>query len=378
MKLAVYMASYYLAHAVYQSYMSLFYQSRGLSPSQIGAIFAGVAFLSVGAQLLWGTVGDRSQSVPRVLRLLLLCSAGLLLCCLAAHTFPALFLLSLAFGFFYMPVQPLSDAVALSKLNREKKPFGPIRLMGAIAFSLSALVSGFLIDAQGRENRIVLIAAGLMLLAAGCSLLLAREPGRGAKRWAGELLRDRSLMALLGFTLPMQATMGYFYSCFPTHFLSLPGANSAMLGWAHFLASVAEIPFLLFCDRLYRRFGAPRMLAAAAVALCLRWGILGLFQDVCLALFSQALHGMGYIVVTVSMAKYISQHVPEDLRNSGQTLLCLFSFGVARVLGNLLGGLAAGWLGMQKGFLLCSGICLLSLLLYPRKADALQNPRDMV
>ena len=46
MRVKAYMAAYYLAHAVYQSYMSLFYRGRGLDAAQIGAVYALVAAAS--------------------------------------------------------------------------------------------------------------------------------------------------------------------------------------------------------------------------------------------------------------------------------------------------------------------------------------------
>ena len=37
MRVKAYMAAYYLAQAVYQSYMSLFYRARGLDAAGLGA-----------------------------------------------------------------------------------------------------------------------------------------------------------------------------------------------------------------------------------------------------------------------------------------------------------------------------------------------------
>ena len=58
------------------------------------------------------------------------------------------------------------------------------------------------------------------------------------------------------------------------------------------------------------------------------------------------------------MAKYVSRSVPEELQASGQMLLAVVRFGVARAFGNLAGGLLAGWLGRQNVFLACAGLCV--------------------
>ena len=54
MRVKAYMAAYYLAQAVYQSYMSLFYRARGLNAAGLGALYALVAAASIPGQLLFG------------------------------------------------------------------------------------------------------------------------------------------------------------------------------------------------------------------------------------------------------------------------------------------------------------------------------------
>ena len=151
MRVKAYMAAYYLAQAVYQSYMSLFYRARGMDAARLGVLYALAAAASIPGQLLFGAAADRARVPGRVLRALLLSSAALLLLQAFARDAFALFALAALFGFAYTPVQPIGDALALERLAREGKPFGPARLMGALAFAVSALVFGFLLDASGRE-----------------------------------------------------------------------------------------------------------------------------------------------------------------------------------------------------------------------------------
>ena len=170
---------------------------------------------------------------------------------------------------------------------------------------------------------------------------------------------------------PVQLTMGYFYTFFSPHFMTLSGANSALLGVGYFIAAVSEVPFLLNADRWFDRFGAGTLLCASAASLALRWVLVGLAGNVWCALATQMLHGGGFIVMTVCMAKYISRTVPEELQASGQMLLSIVTFGIARVAGNLGGGLLAGWLGRGRVFFICSAICLLTLLVGGRSVSRL-------
>ena len=79
------------------------------------------------------------------------------------------------------------------------------------------------------------------------------------------------------------------------------------------------------------------------------------------ALLSQLLHGGGFIVMTVSMAYWIAENAPPELRASGQGLLNMVSFGAARIAGNLAGGLLAQRAGWGNAFLAGAALCLVAL-----------------
>ncbi len=380
MRVKAYMAAYYLAQAVYQSYMSLFYRARGLDAAGLGALYALAAAASIPGQLLFGAAADRARVPGHVLRALLLVSAALLLLQALARDAFALFAISMLFGFAYTPVQPIGDALALARLEREGKPFGPARLMGALAFAASAFAFGFLLDASGREGLVALTAAALMLVALLCSFLLGGEKCPRGEVRPLRLLRDRKLLRLLLFVLPAQATMGYFYAFFPTRFLRLPGSTGALLGWANLVSALAEIPFLLVGDRLFARWGAAGTVAVATLALGARWLLTGLGGSVCALLAAQLLHGLGYIAISLGMALYIRREVGEGAQASGQALLNVFCYGLARILGNALGGAAAGAFGEAGGFVACALLCFLSLAaFFPVWKDAFCNSRrDML
>ncbi len=89
---------------------------------------------------------------------------------------------------------------------------------------------------------------------------------------------------------------------------------------------------------------------------------------------------MVYIAISLSMALYIRREVAPDAQASGQALLNVFCYGLARVLGNALGGVAARAFGEAGGFLACALLCFLSLAaFFPVWKDAFCNSRrDMV
>ncbi|MBQ6374968.1 MAG: MFS transporter [Clostridia bacterium] len=374
-RLAAFMIAYYATNCMYQSFLSLYYTAVAFSSAQIGIINACVALVSIAAQPVWGIAADRARDRAGLVALLAVLAAASMFAFRWSARFVPLMLLACVFAGFYTSIQPMGDAIILKALNDAGKPFGPIRMAGGLSFAVCGVLFGMLLNAPGRDRQIPLYIAGLCLIVAASTTALPRtsggQSGGGRSMRFSALLEQRELVRLLCFMAPVQLTMGYFYTFFSPHFMTLSGANSALLGVGYFIAAVSEVPFLLNADRWFDRFGAGTLLCASAASLALRWVLVGLAGNVWCALATQMLHGGGFIVMTVCMAKYISRTVPEELQASGQMLLSIVTFGIARVAGNLGGGLLAGWLGRGRVFFICSAICLLTLLVGGRSVSRL-------
>ena len=92
-----------------------------------------------------------------------------------------------------------------------------------------------------------------------------------------------------------------------------------------------------------------------------RWLLLALLPIPGWAVATQLLQGGGFIVMMFAMAKYIALNVPEKLRSSGQTLLGMISYGIARVIGALAGGLLSRLWGLQALFGASAALAALAL-----------------
>ena len=365
---ALFLIAYYVTNSVYQGFLSLYYNSLGFTSAQMGAIFAAVALVSVFTQPFWGTCGDRMKSRNTLLRILAAASLLSMLAFTLTSQYLPLLLLACLFSCFYTSIQPLGDSIILENLQKGNHPFGPIRLAAGLCFATSSMAFGQVLNAPGRERWSVYIIAGLCGAIILATFALPRTAGQqaagGRKMSFGTLFRQKDLMKLMGFMAPLMITMGYFYTFFSPHFVSLEGGNSGLLGWCYFISACSEIPFLVFSDRLFDRIGIGKLMCVSAVTLTARWLILALTHNYVVVMCSQVLHGWGFIVMTVGLAKYINLTVPPELRASGQLLLGAVSFGVARVVGNLGGGLLADAVGRQNVFFLSAAVCAVTFLVF--------------
>lgn len=367
-RFALFLMAYYMTNAVFQGYTSLYYTAIGFNSAQTGTIFAAIALVSMFTQPLWGLCGDRVRSRNRLIRGLVLGASASVLSFLLTKSFVPSVLLACVFSCFYTSIQPMGDSVILAALEKHHQPFGPLRLAGGMMYAVMSLAFGTLLNVPGREVWSIYLTAILCLTMFPATYALPDTPGyqsaSGKRMSFGELLRNKDLMRLMLFMLPMQMTMGYFYTFFSPLFMSFEGANGTLLGWCYFIAAVGEIPYLLLSDKLYEKLGAGKLMCISALVLTLRWIILAMTDNVTVTLLSQLLHGWGFIVMTVSMAKHISRTVPAELQASGQMLLAVVSYGLARAAGNLLGGLLAGAMGRQNVFFLTAGMCLATLIVF--------------
>ena len=55
-------------------------------------------------------------------------------------------------------------------------------------------------------------------------------------------------------------------------------------------------------------------------------------------------------------------------------LLAIVSFGISRAVGNLAGGLLAGWMGRGNVFLVCSALCVVTLIVHVLAHRVPKNP----
>lgn len=358
---ALFSLGYYGANAVYQGYISLYYTQLGFRSDRLGYISAATALAAIAAQPLWGTLGDRTQKRTRLLGLLSIAAALALLPALLGQGFALQILIAALFYAFFCALLPLGDAILLEGLG-EGGSFGPYRLAGGLSFAVSGAIYGALSLPAGGA---VWCTSMLLVAAAGAAQLLPDSPGRQRARVPfARLLQNKELLVLILFLLPVQSTMGYFYTFYAPHFKALPGGTEALLGLSYLISAASEVPYLLLCDRIYRRFGAVRPMCVSAGVMALRWLLLGLCRSAPAALLTQLLHGGGFIVLSVSMAKYIADRVAPELRTSGQMLLNMVSFGAARVIGNLGGGLLAEGIGRGNAFFAGAGICVAALAIF--------------
>src|SRR5262245_16450386 len=171
----------YGAFGVSSPFLPAFFEGRGLTPEQLGALFgAGTAIRLVSGPAC-GRLADLTQALRGVLAACALLAAAVATGLLAVTDVPALFAISVLHAAALAPITTLGDALALRasvpRTGDAGFEYGWVRGTGSGAFILGTLLSGQVIGVWGLGSILVLHATQLAI-AAGLALLVpASTPG---------------------------------------------------------------------------------------------------------------------------------------------------------------------------------------------------------
>ena len=363
-RFGLFLMGYYMSNAVFQGFFTLYLKDHGMSNAMVGIVMAMVPVVAVMTQPVLGLMGDRARDRRSLLRGIIVIAALLVMCFRFSAQVWYVFAVIALFATCFPAIQPMGDSIIMESLNETRAPFGPIRLCATFAFALMSFMFGKFLGAD--KTPVLYATAALLGITLLTTFALPRAPGKQSHEriMMGRLLRDRTLIRLLVFVAVQHVAMGYFYTFFPVHFVEIQGGNDALLGICYVISSISELPFLIFSDRVFARLGVGRLLIISCAMLITRNVLLGCLSDVYAVMATQLLHSWGFIVMTVAMSRYVSLTVPKELRASGQMLLSVVGFGIARTLSTAAGGFMTGVIGIRGGFFVCAGLCAAAMLVF--------------
>lgn len=354
----------YMGNAVYGTFISLYLDNIGFDKSAIGVLLSLGPFVAIVAQPIWGAAGDRVKYKNTLLKILILGSSITIILFTASNSFYYLFFIISLFTFFQTSVNPISDVITLEYLDTAKFKFGYIRMAGTLGFALMSVIAGSI--ANQNISSIFPLYFTIYMLSLISVFLLPKIKGHqsGSKRVSPfTVFKNKKFLLLMGLTLVVQATLGFYYSFFPIYYKQL-GADSSFLGYAMLISSLSEIPFLFFADKILKKIGVEYTLVASSILMAIRWLLLHSITNIYAILFVQLFHGTNFIVFSFSLATYINNKIPKELKASGQAMNGLVSIGMSRIIGSMLGGVLSEAFGTKNMFLYNSVITAVTAIVF--------------
>jgi PPP family 3-phenylpropionic acid transporter len=355
---------YFCAIGAAFPYLPVFYRDLGLGLEQIGILTAIQAAIQLLLAPVWGGLADR---FPRTRTTLPLAAAvatiGAAILFLATD-FTVVLAGSVVLYGGLSGIGPTLDARTLETLGSARRSrFGEVRAFGSLAFVLSTIAVGFLLDAQGARSLFWVYLPFLL----GTVIVTATIPRRGTTR-SMNLLRGATdfiakpgiALFLVAFTVVWAAlaAMNAFYSI---QIVAL-GGSPGLVGIAWAFGAAVEVPFMFAFPRIAARVGTERLVVLGSLAFALRAALAALAADPTALVAIAPLEGLGFAGVFVGGVTVIAARAPAGLGGTAQGLFSA-SAGLATIIGSVAGGALAGALGIAGLFGVCAAAGLVGTAL---------------
>lgn len=357
--------SFYMAFGAILPFINLYYERMGLSGVQIGALTAiTVSVISLSAPL-WGGYADAHNRHRAVFRMALLVSPLAIALLSRADNFVGYIPFVVAYAVFSSPIVPLQDSAALEVAETHQRTFGALRAWGSFGWSISTILVGILMQKWGIAW-LFYIYIIFMLITFVFSLF---QPARKQvlqstlRHGLRILLFRREILIFLLSVFLLAVTVGAV-SSFLSIYLDGIGAAESTIGLAFAIASITEVPVMLYSGKIMRRTGSGGLLKVAFTTFALRWILLSYINVPEWALLVQVLHGISYATFIIGGVTYLNERTPQGLSTTAQAIFNTVVFGLGAIAGALLGGYLLDTVGMRILFRLLTLVALAGLLVF--------------
>jgi PPP family 3-phenylpropionic acid transporter len=355
---------YFAALSAFAPFISLWYDTLGLSRSAIGLLTGLVPLVSIVSAPLWGAFADARQ---RHRAALLLAATGAMVAALLLslpRTVATLLPVVLLYAFCAAPLAPLLDNAVLTWLGARRALYGNIRVWGSVGWMVVTLFIGRLI---ANDLRPIFFLFALLMAAA---LVVAwRMPfaSRPASRsWLNSmrlLLANRRFLFFILIVLVQGMALSVFLTYLFLHMEAL-GGQRTLMAYSLTTATLSEIPLWFMTAWLLRRWGADRMLALSLLLMAVRGVIYMLMPAAWWVVPVNLLHGPIFAMMYSAGVTLADESAPEGLGATAQGLFNASVFGLGAALGAFLGGPVADAWGLPVLFGLTGAVVLAALLLF--------------
>jgi MFS transporter, PPP family, 3-phenylpropionic acid transporter len=363
-------AALYAAFGAASPFWPKYFETRALTPEQIGIMLAAALLVRLLAGPLVGMFADFLQSLRFALAACAGLAAATAVALLWADGFWLLLLVALVQAAALAPTTSLADALSVNaaKPQRAGRPFeyGWIRGSASAAFVCGTLVVGQIISPTDL-TRVIWLNAALLVIAAGATALVPEGAAHstlhgGASKVAREVHR---LLGIAKFRI-LIVVSALIYGSHAMHdaFAVIRWSNAGIdtfvisVLWSEAVAAEVMV-FFLIGPAVLNRFGARGAAALAAAAGIMRWSIAAMTSSVMVLAILQPLHGLTFALLHLACMRMMGCFIPAHLAATAQALYAFGSGAVTAALTLFSGFFYASYGG--GAFLAMALLCGLAL-----------------
>jgi NHS family xanthosine MFS transporter len=385
------------------------FQNRGWSGSDFGAIFSTMGIASLFMPAIAGIIADRWVNAERLYGILHICGAVVLFILPQIGDPDLFFWVMLINMVFYMPTIALSITVSYTSMKNKGmdiiKEYPPVRVFGTIGF----IVALWVISLSGLET-----SPAQFYVAAAAALFLGIYSFTLPKCPPSKQESKRSFAAALGlnaFALFKKTKMALFFIFAMLLGASLQLTNAYGDTFIHdfknfdiykdliavkypaiimSISQISETLFILTIPFFLRKFGIKKVMLFSMFAWVLRFGLFAYgdpAEGLWMIILSCIIYGMAFDFFNISGSLFVETQSEPSIRASAQGLFMMMTNGFGAFLGSFISGIVIDefflhddgskhWHGIWLAFALYSVVvAVLFAIFFRHKHDpkAIQN-----
>ena len=325
-------------------FFALFLKDRGLDGRDIGLVISVMAFARVMCNPVLGHLADTRFGRRRILQVGVLGGGTMALAVfLFGHGVLAIVILAAVFAGLGSAVGPSIDAIALEHLGDERMAdYGRIRGWESLSYAVTCLVLGAFLQAFGVRYALAFYAFASLLVLLWVRTIEADPPRRtvhdGRLGAVGAVFREapRFWMYLAGITF---IWVGFTAAW---NFISLKiergGGGPFLVGVGTALGGIVEVPVMRWSTKLQRTAGIRRTYVLGCLVYATGFLLWGLISNATIVSLLTVFEGFGFALLFTSGVVIVGKMVPSSLYATGQSMASTAAFGIAPIVGGVLGG----------------------------------------
>jgi PPP family 3-phenylpropionic acid transporter len=349
---------YFGVMGIFLPYFNLYCYHIDFTGLQIGVLSAIRSVALILTPLIWGAMADRFRIRRPIFILCSFVSTTIWAFYLYTTDFWLMLIITVFYGIFYSPIISFLEAFTMDVLGKRKKSYGKVRGWGSIAFIITVIVLGKIIDLYSIEIILTLIFFGSLAQA----LISIKIPDIQIKKQTSfssnaKALLKRRVIVFLFCAFLMLVSHGTYYGFYSIHLENL-GYGKTFIGISWALASIAEIIVMIKSDSLFKHFSIDNVLFFSFMIAVFRWLALGFVTSAAGILFLQIFHAVTYAMFHVSSILYIDSLTPDEAKTLGQSVNNAVTYGLGLMVGFFINGYLFETLGTFTLFRISSFIAL--------------------
>lgn len=331
--------SIFTISSVVATFFPLYFAEIGFTNVQIGFIYSLGPLISLFSNLLWGIASDRFRTLKKILILLLIGQLIMISILTQTTSFALVCIVVLLFNFFFFPIYPLSDTMAIMTMQERGRNFMVVRIFGSLGFAASALILGMLLKQTG-SHVTMWVCLSLTIISLLWAFTLTDKQGSVKKmEFSGlwKVLRQREVVWFFIFVFAL-AIAHRFNDAFLSLVLREMHANESTIGWSLTASSLSEIPVFFLLAKYGNKFKELPLLALASFMYAIRFLLMSIVSDPNLVIGIQAMHSVSFGIYFFTAVRYITNVIPDEYRATGLALFTIVWSSIAGLISGAFGG----------------------------------------